>query len=229
MNGQNLYDIGGQDQKQGVKNKQSGRDCSNDSGQVYMVLNAAQVKNSTYENLQIDNTTSGEINKQVKDAKKTRVWITFCIIFLTILAVIMFIALVIGTLGLRRTSNAELAIAEVAQNYTDLMEEMSALKSFLAQMNFQNQMNISQLDNKLSSSGSSLSTSVRRLSNSALSVSSRVKQIRTSASRNSNSVRLIRPSVSSLQSTVSRLTTSVRSLSSSLSRLSTSVARCTRC
>ena len=59
MEDQNIYVIDDQDQNQKVTlNKPSERDRSNDSGQVYMVLNAAQVKNSEYENLQIGNTTN---------------------------------------------------------------------------------------------------------------------------------------------------------------------------
>lgn len=66
MEDQNIYVIDDQDQNQEVTlNKPSERDRSNDSGQVYMVLNAAQVKNSEYENLQIGNTTNEVINKQV--------------------------------------------------------------------------------------------------------------------------------------------------------------------
>ena len=227
MDRHNIYAVGDQDQKQRVKNEQPERDCSNDSGQVYMVLNAAQVKTNTYENLQIGNTTREEIDKWVEDTKKTRVWITICI-FLTVLAVITFIALAVGALGMRSSSNAQLSIAEGARNYTTLMEELSALRNLLTQMNFEIQGNISQLDNRLSSSGSSLSRSVRRVSNSASSVNSRVNQIRNSASRNSNSINMIRSSASRISSTVSRLSSiSVRSLSSSVSQLSTSLARCT--
>ena len=106
MEDQNIYVIDDQYQKQETAlNESSERVSSNDMGGVYMVLNAAQVRSSEYEDLQVGNTTQTEVIKtRTKDAKKPRVWITISIL-LTVLAVLTFIALAIGVLGLRGTMN----------------------------------------------------------------------------------------------------------------------------
>ena len=72
---------------------------------------------------------------------------------LTVLAVITFTALAISVLGFRESSNTQLAtdaLAETQLNYTYLIEEISALKSLLVQLNSDTQRNISQLDGRLS-------------------------------------------------------------------------------
>ena len=220
-----------QDQKQGATlNKSPERDCSNDRGQVYMVLNAAQVKSSEYEDFQTGNITTKEIDKQVKDTKKTRVWITISIL-LTGLAVLTFIALAIGALGLRQSSNTQPIIAERPQNYTYLIEEISALKSLLVET----QRNISQLDDRLSSSGHSLLMSVSRLSNSADKTQRNISQLddrlsssghslSMSASRLSNSADSAFSSIGHLSLTsISHLSAVAHQLSTSVSFVSTSV------
>ena len=70
-------------------------------------MNAAQVKSSEYETLQVGNTTvapTETIKKKGKDLKKTRIWMII-IILLTVLAVFTVIALAVGALGLRGNSN----------------------------------------------------------------------------------------------------------------------------
>ena len=75
------------------------RDCRNDdSGHVYMVMNAAQVNSSEYETLQVSNTTvtpTEVIKEKGKYLKKARVWMII-IILLTVLAVFTVIALAVG-------------------------------------------------------------------------------------------------------------------------------------
>ena len=243
MEDQNIYVIDDQ-----VQNPEVTLNEPSDSGGVYMVLNAAQVKSSEYEDLQIGNTTTEVINKQVKDTTKTRAWITISII-LTVLAVITFIALAIGSLGLRGSTGAQFVTMKETQNYTYLMEEISALKSLLVQINFETRENISQLDDRLSSSAmrlsnsadsafssishlsytsiSQLSTMADQLSTSVSSVSTSVNQIYSSASI---SIRSLTTLVAGLRSTVSKISTSdIYSLSTSASELSTSIGTICTC
>jgi hypothetical protein len=93
-------------------------DSNANSGQVYMVLNAAQVKNGEYKNFQTGNGTVEETDncKHVKATKKSKAWITI-IILMTVLGVFTFISLAVSALGFRRSSNSppndiQFAIAE---------------------------------------------------------------------------------------------------------------------
>ena len=75
---------------------------------MYMVMNAAQVKSSEYETLQVSNTTvtpTKVIKEKGKDLKKARVWMTI-IILLMVLAIFTVIALAVGALGLRGSSRS---------------------------------------------------------------------------------------------------------------------------
>ena len=72
MEDQNIYVIDDHYQhQQETLNEPFLRDCRNDdSGHVYMVMNAAQVKSSEYETLQVGNTTvtpTVTIKKKGKD------------------------------------------------------------------------------------------------------------------------------------------------------------------
>ena len=183
------------------------------SGHVYniMVMNAAQVKSSEYETLQVGNTTvtpTEVIKKKGKNLKKTRVWMTIIILLTVLAAVFMVIALAVDALGLRGSSNIA---AKETRNYTYLMEEISALKCLLIEMKFETRRNISQLDDRLFSSASrftnsadsafssicqlsltsvsQLSEIAHQLSISVSSVSTSVNEIRSSAFQNSNSIR----------------------------------------
>jgi hypothetical protein len=211
MEDQNIYTIDDDDQGQEMTaNESSERGCSNDdSGHVYMVMNAAQVKSSAYETLQVGNTTpTEEIKKKGKD-KKTRVWMTI-VILLTVLAVFTVLALAVGALGLRETTNT-VTVAKETRNYTYLMEEISALKNVLVEMNFETQENISQLNDRFFSS-----------------VSTSIDELQSSASQNSNSIRLLkRTTIPQLSSSISDLSISdIYSLSTSIRRLSSTSCAC---
>lgn len=224
MEDQNIHVIDDQYQKQATAlNESSEIVSSNDMGGVYMVLNAAQVRSSEYEDLQVGNTTQTEVIKtQTKDAKKPRVWITISIL-LTVLAVLTFIALAIGVLGLRGTMNT--ITKETVKNYTYLMEEISALRSLLVQINSETWKNISLLDDRFYSSASKLSDSadsafsfIHQLrSTSVIQLSEMAEMIHNSASSNSNSIRLLSSRISKLS------TSSIYSLSTSVSKLSRSI------
>ena len=91
--------------------------------------------------------------------------------------VLTFTAFAVGALGLKRSSFAQpnknnIAIVESPQNCTNLMEEISALRSLV-----ETQRNVSQLDNRYSSSGYSLSISACRLVNSINSVQQNISQL----------------------------------------------------
>ena len=256
MEDQNIYVIDDHDrQQEETLNEPSERDCRNDdSGYVYMVMNAAQVKSSEYETFQVGNTTptdSEVIKKKDKDVKKTRVWMTI-IILLTVLAVFTVIGLTVGALGLRGSSNIA---AKETRNYSYLMEEISALKCLLVEMKFETQRNISQLGDRLFSSASRLTNSAdsafssirqlslisvsqlseiaHQLSISVSSVSTSVNEIRGSAFQNSNSIRLLRrttiPQLSSAIADLSVSESDIYSLSTSISKLSTSFSTLCTC
>ena len=185
--------------------------------------------------------TNGRVNKR-------RGCITVCV-FLTVLAVLTLTALAIGSLSFRASSNVQFAIADASQNYTYLMEEISAVKSLLSQLNLETERNISELDDKISSSGYSLSVSVSRLSTSAHSASLSINfvgslphAVYTVSSRaywNSYSISWLSTSLYTASSrvywnsySVSRLSTSLNTASSraywnsySVSRLSTNASR----
>ena len=258
MEDQNIYVIDDRtrdQQQQETLNEPFLRDYRNDdSGHMYMAMNAAQVKSSEYETLQVGNTTvapTETIKKKGKDLKKTRIWMII-IILLTVLAVFTVIALAVGALGLWGNSN--IAAKETDTNYTYLMEEISALKYLLAEMKFETRRNISQLDdrlfssaNRLSNSANSAFSSIRQLSSTSVSqlseiahqlsasvssVSTSVNEVQGSAFQNSNSIRsLKRTTIPQLSSAISDLSVSesdIYFLSTSLSKLSTSIStRCT--
>jgi hypothetical protein len=92
---------------------------------------------------------------------------------LTVLGLFAVVALAIGALGLERSLTAQHAIEEASRNYTHLMEEISALKVFLEQLNLETQANMSQLSDGLSSVNS---------------LSSLVSSVSTKASSNSISI-----------------------------------------
>ena len=249
MDDQNIYVLDDQNQGQEVTpNESSERVCSDDRGQVYMVLNAAQVKSSEYESLQIGDTTQTEVTKrEVKDAKRRRVWITISIL-LTGLAVFMLIAIAIGALGLRGSITSK-----ETRNCTYLMAEISALKSLLIQMSIETQQNVSLLDDRLSSSASELSSSAEsafssihqlsftslsqlsetadQISTSVSSLSSSVSRIQSSATENFNAIRSLKiTNIRTLSSSVASLSTSdIYSLSTSASELSTSISSSCTC
>ena len=144
---------------------------------------------------------------------------------MTVLAVLTFIALAIGSLGLRESINTQFVTAKETRNYTYLMEEISALKSLLAQMNFETRENISQLDDRLSSSAI-------RLSNSADSAFSSISHLSfTSVSQLSTMADQLSNSVSSVSTSVNQISISdIYSLSTSASKLSTAIGTsCTTC
>lgn len=222
-------------QSQGRRNEQRSQ-LQGRSIQMYMAPNVTLYdKENEYEPLQINTppasvkqspTVWSPSGQQAHDQNSTGVIITDdlvkkkrgCIavcIFFTTFGVFVFIALAIGALGLRGSSNAQLAIAKQSQDYTHLMEEISALKSVLSQLNLETKRNIS----RLSTSVYIASSSISRLSNSVYTASSRVYW---------NSY--------SFSSSASRLSKSLYTASSranwnsySVSRLSTSFARCTSC
>ena len=145
---------------------------------------------------------AGGANNQDKCVSKRRGCIGICIL-LTIVVVITLAALAIGALSLKGSSNVQLASAKGSQDYTHLMEEVSALKSLLSQLSLETKRNISQMDNRLSSSVYSLSSSASRLSYYSFS------SLSSSVSRLSFSSRYyISPSVSRLSTSVSRLSSS---------------------
>ena len=217
-------------QSQGVRSEQISRGRNN---QMYMAPNVAQYdKENEYEPLQISalpaskrQSSSGQQAHQGSAGvivtndlvKKKRGSIALCVL-LTTFGVITFIALAIGTLGLRGSSSAQLATAKQSQDYAHLMEEISALKSVLSQLNLETKRNIS----RLSSSAYFASSSISQLSTSVYTASSRV-------SWNSYSV-------SRLSSNASRISRSVYTASSraywnsiSVTQLSASFSRCTSC
>ena len=95
--------------------------------------------------------------------KKRPGCIAVCIV-LTTFGVIVFVALAVGALGLRGSSNAQFVIARQSQDYTHLMEEISALKSVLSQLKYETNKNISRLSSSAYMAFSQLSTSVPILS-----------------------------------------------------------------
>ena len=181
-------------------------------------------KQSPSEQLQHANQSDspGGTNNQGKCTGKNRGCIGICIL-LTIIVVITLAALAIGALSLRGSSNAQLSSAQASQDYTHLMEEISALKSLLSQMSLETKRNISQLDNRLSSSVYSLSSSASRLSTSAYVASSSINRLSTSVYIASSRAYWNSYSVSRISYST------VAPLSSSVFRLSTSLAFCTSC
>lgn len=262
----NEYDYVGTNQN--LRGRYEQRGCINP---VYMVPNPDTLdKDNEYAALQTNtleskkqspsehhtdqNTVTVADGVREKDVNKgiggKRGCIAICIL-MTVVAVITLVALAIGALSLRGTSDAQIESAQASQEYTHLMEEISTLKSFINQLNLETQQNISQLDDKLSSSGYSFSISASRLSTSAFSASSSIRQLSTSASTASVSAYLNFHSASRLSSSASRLSTSlfiassrasrnsysvswmshysVSRLSTSVSRLSRSLASCSSC
>ena len=158
---------------------------------MYMVPNAAQLdEENEYEELQISTAPISKkqsANKQRNHAcqsadvgaddrvKKKRWCIVICML-ITVFAVITLIALAVGALSLKGNFDVPTEESD-SVNYTYIMDEISALKNLLVQLNTDTQRNISQLDDQLSSSASSLSTSVRGLSSSASLASSSVSQL----------------------------------------------------
>ena len=195
-------------------------------------------------------TTGCDHDSQDKCIQKNRGCIAICII-MTVVAIITLAALAIGALSLRGSSTAQLASVQRAQDYTHLLEEMSTLKSLVRQLNINTQQNISQLDDRLSSSAYSFSMSASNLSTSAYLASSSISQLSTSVYTASSRASLNSYSVSRLSTSASWLSTSlytassraswnsyslsvmstytVYPLSTSVSQLSTSLARCTSC
>ena len=186
-------------------------------------------------------------DSQDKCIRKKRGCIAICII-MTVVAIITLAALAVGALSLRGSSTAQLASVQRAQDYSHLLEEMSALKRLVSQLNINTQRNISQLDDRLSSSAYSLSLSANNLSTSAYLAISRlstsvytaslmaswnsysVSRLSTSASRMSASLSTAsyRASLNLYSLSVMSVST-VRPLSTSVYQLSTSLARCTSC
>ena len=254
----NEYDYVGTNQN--LRGRYEQRGCINP---VYMVPNPDTLdKDNEYAALQTNtleskkqspsehhtdqNTVTVADGVREKDVNKgiggKRGCIAICIL-MTVVAVITLVALAIGALSLRGTSDAQIESAQASQEYTHLMEEISTLKSFINQL--------SQLDDKLSSSGYSFSISASRLSTSAFSASSSIRQLSTSVSTASVSAYLNFHSASRLSSSASWLSTSlfiassrasrnsysvswmshysVSRLSTSVSRLSRSLASCSSC
>ena len=228
------YDYVGNQNFEG-RNKHRG--CINP---VYMVPNPDLLdKDNEYEALQTNALPSkkqspseqhanqsdspGGTNNQGKCIGKNRGCIGICILLTIIVTVVITLAaLAIGALSLRGSSNAQLSSAQASQHYTHLMEEISALKSLLSQMSLETKRNISQLDNRLSSSVYSLSSSASRLSTSAY--------VASSINRLSTSVYIASSRAYWNSYSVSRISYStIATLSSSVFRLSTSLAFCTSC
>ena len=247
-----------------LKGRYELRGCTNP---VYMVPNPDLLdKENEYEALQTNtqsrnkpsseqcrankSTTGYDHDSQDKCIQKNSGCIAICII-MTVVAIITLTALAVGALSLRGNSTAQLASVQRAQDYSHLLEEMSALKRLVSQLNIETQQNISQLDDRLSSSGYSLSMSANSLSTSAYLASSSISQLSTSVYTASLMASLNSYSVSRLSTSASWMSTSlntassraywnsyslsamsvytVRPLSTSVSRLSTSLARCTSC
>ena len=248
---------------QNLKGRYEQRGCTNP---VYTVPNPDLLdKENEYELLQTNTlpskkqspseqhknqSTNSTGGTNIKGTKIKRWCIAICIL-LTAVAVITLVALAVGALSLRGSSSAQMASAQGAQDYTYLMEEISALKSLLSQLNLETQRNISQLEDKLSSSGYFLSVSASRLSTSAYSASSSISRLSTTVSTASSRANLNSYSIGRLSTSASWLSTSlytassrayqnsysiswisfyrISTLSTSVSRLSTSLVRCTSC
>ena len=247
---------------QNMKGRYEQRGCTNP---VYTVANPDLLdKENEYELLQTNtlpskkqspseqhtNQSTNSTGGTNRCIEKKRWCIAICIL-MTVVAVITLAALAVGALSLRGSSNAQLASAQGAQDYTYLMEEISALKSLLSQLNLETQQNISQLNDKLSFSGYALSVSASRLSTSAYSASSSIRRLSTTLYTASSRAYWNSYSVSRLSTSATRLSTSlytassraywnsysvsrisfytVSTLSTSVSRLSSSLAYCTSC
>jgi hypothetical protein len=266
MEERNEYDYVGTNQNLRVRYEQKG--CTNP---VYAVPNPEMLdQENEYEALQTDTLKSSKqpsrseqhTNQDKNSARVTvtskdvchtgtkRGCIVICIL-MTVMGVITFVALAIGALSMRGSSTAQLASAQASQDYTHLMEEISALKSFISQLNMETQQNLSKLHDRLSSSGYSLSLSANSLSNSAYLASLSINRLSTSVSTASSRASRNSYTASRLSSSAIRLSTSlftassraywnsysiswmsrytVSSLSSKVSRVSTSLALCTSC
>ena len=257
MEERNEYDYVGTNQN--LRGRYEQRGCINP---VYMVPNPDTLdKDNEYAALQTNTleskkqspseqytnqntvTVADGVREDNKCIGRKKGCIVICIL-MTVVAVITLVALAIGALSLRGTSDAQMASAQASQEYTHLMEEISTLKSFINQLNLETQLNISQLDDKLSSSGYSFSISASRLSTSAFSASSSIRRLSTSVSTASSSAYRLSSSASRLSTSLFTVSSrasrnsysvswmsyySVYTLSTSVSRLSTSLASCSSC
>ena len=185
------YELVGNKNQGGRREQRSRSRTSNQ----YMAPNVALYdKESEYEPLQINTHTastkqspsSGQQEYRISSntgvmvtddvVKKRRSGCIAVCVILTTFGVIVFIAIAVGALGLRGSSSAQLTVAKQSQDYTHLVEEISALKSVLSQLNLETKRNISRLSSSAYNVSSSISQnfySVSRLSFSANSLSTR--------------------------------------------------------
>ncbi len=186
----------------GIANKgMRGSRSYSESRVYYKALNVVQFDRETeYDQLQIRTPTTGrnkrsqteyDVSQSTSSISGTKVsngnmrsrrGCIAIFMLLTMFGIIAVVALAIGALGLERSLTAQHAIEEESRNYTHLMEEISALKVFLEQLNLETQANMSRLSDGLSSSVDSLSSSVSLVSK--------------TASQNSNSIYCLSESVS---------------------------------
>ena len=156
------------------------RRCS-ENRVYYKALNAVQFDRETkYEHLQIGTSSTGKKEKSHTGSNgnvKNRRRHIDIFMLLTVFGVIAIVALAIGALGLKKNLTAQHAIEEKLRNYTHLIEEISALKVFLDQLNHETQMNISQLNDGLASLESSASSKASQNSISISRLSSTVSEL----------------------------------------------------
>ena len=232
------YDYVGTNQNLRVRYEQRG--CKSP---VYMVPNPEMLdKENEYEAIQTNTLESTDTNQSTNSARvttskddivrhigKRRGCIVICIL-MTVIAMITFVALVIGALSLRGNSTTQMASAQ-SQDYNNLsmIEELNALKSLISQLNLETQQNISQLHHRLSLSGYLFSVSASRLSTSVYSASSSINRLSTSVYTASSRVVSNSITISRLSASASQLSTSLRTASSrnsiTISRLSTSASQ----